>query len=115
MLKLPDEVQITEELLQTARNMGLRRLTRSPMSRYQFEQYLLKRNVPLEVVTQVATRFEEIKLLDEALKLKFFNNVNGTLYPTFHEFVFEKTRPDQWRNCYEWCVRFDGIYQRLLR
>lgn len=26
---------------------------------------------------------------DEALKLKFFNNVNGTLYPTFYSFVFE--------------------------
>lgn len=65
MLKLPDEVPITEELFQKVRNMGLRRLTRSPMSKYQFEQYLLKRNVPLEVVTQVANRFEEIKLLDD--------------------------------------------------
>jgi regulatory protein len=65
MLKLPDDVLITEELLQTVRNMGLRRLTRSPMSRFQFEQYLIKRNVPLEVVSQVAIRFEEIKLLDD--------------------------------------------------
>jgi SOS response regulatory protein OraA/RecX len=67
MLKLPDDVLITEELLQTVRNMGLRRLTHSPMSRFQFEQYLIKRNVPLEVVTQVATRFEEIKLLKSNL------------------------------------------------
>ena len=82
MLKLPDEVQINEELLQTVRNMGLRRLTRSPMSRYQFEQYLLKRNVPLEVVTQVATRFEEIKLLDDkefaAMWVRTRRNTRGT-------------------------------------
>ena len=65
MLKLPDEVAVTEELLQQVRNIGLRRLTRSPMSRYQFEKYLIKRNVPLEAVTQVAVRFEEIKLLDD--------------------------------------------------
>ncbi len=82
MLKLPDEVQITEELLQTVRNMGLRRLTRSPMSRYQFEQYLLKRNVPLEAVTQVANRFEEIKLLDDkefaAMWVRTRRNTRGT-------------------------------------
>lgn len=65
MLKLPDDVLVTEELLQTVRNIGLRRLTRSPMSRFQFEQYLIKRNVPLEAISQVATRFEEIKLLDD--------------------------------------------------
>ena len=65
MLKLPDDAPVTEELLQTVRNIGLRRLTRSPMSRFQFEQYLIKRNVPLEAIAQVATRFEEIKLLDD--------------------------------------------------
>lgn len=82
MLKLPDEVLITEDLLQTVRNMGLRRLTRSPMSRYQFEQYLLKRNVPLEAITQVANRFEEIKLLDDkefaAMWVRSRRNTRGT-------------------------------------
>jgi regulatory protein len=69
MLKQPetedDSVLITEDFLQKVRNIGLRRLTRSPMSRYQFEQYLIKRDVPLEAVNQVATRFEELKLLDD--------------------------------------------------
>ncbi len=76
------EVLITEDFLQKVRNMGLRRLTRSPMTRHQFEQYLLKRNVPLEAATQVAKRFTEIKLLDDyefaAMWVRTRRNTRGT-------------------------------------
>lgn len=82
MKKLPDDIEVTEELLQTVRNMGLRRLTRSPMSRFQFEQYLAKRNVPPVAIEQVAHRFEEIKLLDDqefaAMWVRSRRNTRGT-------------------------------------
>jgi regulatory protein len=82
MKKLPDDVEVTEELLQTVRNIGLRRLTRSPMSKFQFEQYLVKRNVPPVAIEQVAHRFEEIKLLDDkefaAMWVRTRRNTRGT-------------------------------------
>lgn len=97
MLKQPDEVQITDELLQTVRNIGLRRLTRSPMSRYQFEQYLLKRNVPLEAVTQVADRFEEIKLLDDqefaAMWVRTRRSIRGTGWRVLRQELKQKGIP----------------------
>lgn len=94
MLKLPEEVEITEEFLQSVRNIGLRRLTRSPMSRFQFEQYLQKRNVPLDAITQVANRFEEIKLLDDqefaAMWVRTRRNTRGTGWRVFKQELKQK-------------------------
>lgn len=88
MKKQPDieveatEILITEEFLQKVRNIGLRRLTRSPMTRFQFEQYLTKRNVPHKAIVQVANRFEEIKLLDDyeyaSMWVRTRRNTRGT-------------------------------------
>ena len=48
-----------------ARGLVLRRLSRAPQTRFQIEQYLLKKEVPLEIITEVCDRFERARLIDD--------------------------------------------------